>query len=357
MLSFMLLVGCDDTTDDNGATPAPGNETPTPNNEGKDGDATTITKIGLGHVNSIAKSKDFADDVLPFGQVDTIIAAVAFGKNDKIVKVSIDSAQQKITFDKEMKITTDLAKEQVTKVELGDEYGMIAASKIGKNWYEQIAELEKWMIGKTINEISSLKTKQVDESHPSVPDIPELTSLVTITVQDYIAAVEEAYENAVNITEGASTFGLGHNIKISGSKSLADNVTPVAAVDTTMAATAFDNNGKVVGTIIDVMQTKVNFDAEGKVTNRDAILKSKIEIGDEYGLIAASGIKKNWHEQIAELEKWMVGKTVKEIKAMKTVERDSSHPAVPDEPDLTSLVTITVQDYIAAVEEGQENAK
>jgi len=352
----MPLIGCDDTTDDNGATPAPGNETPTPNNEGQDGDAT-ITKIGIGHVNSIAKSKDFADDVLPFGQVDTAIAAVAFGKDDKIVKVSIDAAQQKITFDKEMKITTDLTKEQVTKVELGDEYGMIAASKIGKNWYEQIAELEKWMIGKTINEVSSLKTKQVDESHPAVPDVPELTSLVTISVQDYIAAVEEAYENAVNVTEGATSFGLGHNIKISGSKSLADNVTPVAAVDTTMAATAFDNNGKVVGTIIDVMQTKVNFDADGKVTNRDAILKSKVEIGDEYGLIAASGIKKNWHEQIAELEKWMTGKTVEEIKAMKTVQRDATHPAVPDEADLTSLVTITVQDYIAAVEESQEKAK
>jgi len=53
----------------------------------------------------------------------------------------------------------------------------------------------------------------------------------------------------------------------------------------------------------------------------------------------------------------MVGRTVNEIKAMKTVEKDASHPAVPDEAELTSLVTISVQDYIAAVAEAYANAK
>ncbi len=74
-------------------------------------------------------------------------------------------------------------------------------------------------------------------------------------------------------------------------------------------------------------------------------------------MINASSIKKNWHEQMAELEKWMVGKTVDEIKAMKVKQRDASHPAVPDVPELTSLVTVTVQDYLKAVAEAYENAK
>ena len=81
----------------------------------------------------------------------------------------------------------------------------------------------------------------------------------------------------------------------------------MAQVDTTIAATAFDADGKVVGTIIDNAQMRVNFDAEGKVTNRDAELKTKKELKDGYGMKAASTIGKEWYEQMAELENgWLV---------------------------------------------------
>ena len=50
--------------------------------------------------------------------------------------------------------------------------------------------------GKTVADIKSLKVKQRDASHPAVPDAPELTSTVTVTVGDYIAAVAESYANA-----------------------------------------------------------------------------------------------------------------------------------------------------------------
>jgi len=52
------------------------------------------------------------------------------------------------------------------------------------------------MVGKTVNQVTGLKVKQRDESHPAVPDVPELTSSVTITVHEYLAAIKEAYENA-----------------------------------------------------------------------------------------------------------------------------------------------------------------
>ena len=42
---------------------------------------------------------------------------------------------------------------------------------------------------------------------------------------------------------------------------------------------------------------------------------------------------------------------------MKVVKKDDAHPAVPDEADLKSKVTISVQDYQAAVTEAFENAK
>ncbi|HHU49162.1 MAG TPA: hypothetical protein GXZ37_05540, partial [Clostridiales bacterium] len=61
----------------------------------------------------------------------------------------------------------------------------------GKEWYEQISELEKWMLGKTVDEIKNMKTKD-----NAVPDDPELTSLITISVQDYINVVSESFDNA-----------------------------------------------------------------------------------------------------------------------------------------------------------------
>ena len=328
--------------------------------------AGKIVKLGLGHLTSIGKSKDLAvvddKDVLPLGQVDTVIAAVGFDKDGKVVSVTIDNAQTKVNFDKELKLTSDVKAEYKTKVELGEEYGMIKASKIGKEWYQQIAELEKWMIGKTVAEIKAMKTKKVDDAHPSVPDIAELTSLVTVTVQDYIACVEEAYNNGITLQVPAEKVGLGTDISIAKSKgySLVDGkeTLPLAQVDTVMVAAAFDVNDKVAGTIIDNAQTKINFDKEGKVTSdKKASYKTKVELGAEYGMIKASKIGKEWFEQSAELAKWMVGKTVAEIKAMKTKKVDDAHPSVPDVPELTSLVTVTVQDYIKCVEEAHHKAK
>lgn len=153
-------------------------------------------KTGLGHVVSISKSTDATAEGDGSVQVDTVMAAVSVDSKGKIVSVTIDTAQTAVPFDATGKIKADLTAEQKTKVELGTDYGMIKRSSIGREWYEQIAELEKWMVGKTIDEVKSMKVKKVDDSHPNVPDEPDLTSKVTITVQDYIAAVEEAIKNA-----------------------------------------------------------------------------------------------------------------------------------------------------------------
>jgi hypothetical protein len=360
ILSLVTLAGCSSPgapADQQPEEQLPANEAPPLDGEG-------IVKMGMGHITSIAKSKDLdaANNVMPTGQVDTVIAVVGFDKDDKVVSVTIDTAQTSVAFDDKLQLATDPKAEFKTKVELGDEYGMINASSIKKNWYEQMAELEKWMIGKTVDEIKAMKVKQRDASHPAVPDEPELTSLVTVTVHEYLEAVEEAHENAVNLVAEAAGVGLGHEISIGKSVgySVADGkeTLPAAQVDTVMAAAAFDSEGKVAGVIIDTAQTKVEFSKEGKVTtNKNGEFKTKVELGDEYGMINASSIKKNWYEQMAELEKWMIGKTVDEIKAMKVKQRDASHPAVPDEPELTSLVTVTVHEYLEAVAEAYENAK
>jgi len=317
-----------------------------------------IALIGLGHVISIKSSKDATDTATAVGQVDTVMAAVAFDINGKVVKVSIDNAQTKVNFDKAMKVSSDVSVAPMTKVELKEGYGMAKVSTIKLEWYQQMANFEKWLVGKNINEIKGLKVKTRDASHTAVPDIPELTSLVTITVQDYIAAVEDAWNNAVAVKAGGVKLGLGQNVSIKSSKSATDTVKPVAQVDCVMAATLFDANGKVVETIIDNGQTKVNFDAAGKVTSdKTAEYKTKKEVKEGYGMAKVSTIKLEWYQQMENFEAWMAGKTVAEIGALKVKTRNASHTSVPDVPELTSLVTITVQDYIAAVTEAFANAK
>ncbi|HHX75004.1 MAG TPA: hypothetical protein GX699_08895 [Firmicutes bacterium] len=356
VLCAVLVAGCngnknsDNTDNGNNNNANSGNDTPPAAEE------TGAVKLGLGIVNSIAKSKDYAPaegdnaEVLPVGQVDTVIAAVTFDKDGKIVAVTIDTAQTAVKFDAGLKVTNrdDVLK---TKVEKGEEYGMKRVSSIGKEWDEQIAELEQWMVGKTVAEV---KAMELNEGKVAVAD---LTSKVTITVTDYLAAVEKAWNNAVDI-EPADKLGLGHTISIAKSKDYApaegdkSEVLPTAQVDTVVAATAFTADGKVAGVIIDTAQIVVNFDKDGKVTSdKTAVLKTKVEKGDEYGMKRVSTIEKEWFEQIAELEKWMTGKTVNEITAMAL---DGGKPA---DADLTAKVTVTVTDYLAAVEEAAANAK
>ena len=151
-------------------------------------------KTGLGHNISIEKSADASAEAEGLAQVDTVMAAVTVDSANKILGVVIDTAQTKVNFDATGKITTDKAEEQKTKVELGFDYGMKKAGS-AREWFEQIAELEKWMVGKTIDEVKGMKVKAKDDAHPAVPDVAELTSLVTISVEGYLEAVADAFDN------------------------------------------------------------------------------------------------------------------------------------------------------------------
>lgn len=158
--------------------------------------SSSSLKTGLGHVVSISSSKDATSEAKGAAQVDVTMAAVSVDQQGRIQKVTIDTIQGKVEVDSNGKIVTDKSAEIKSKVEIGDAYGLIQQSGIGRNWHEQIAELEKWMIGKTIDEIQGMKVKKVNDSHTHVPDEPDLTSKVTITVENYIAAVAEAVKNA-----------------------------------------------------------------------------------------------------------------------------------------------------------------
>jgi len=332
-------------------------KTEEPKAEAPKGEAGAIAKVGLGQNISITKSTDATAEKTATAQADVTIAAVGFDADGKVASVTIDVAQTKVAFDKDMKVTSDRAAEVKSKKDLKEDYGMKKASAIGKEWYEQMEAFENWMIGKTADEIAGLKVKQGAEGHDAVPDVPELTSSVTITVESYLAAVEEAWNNAVD-AHGAETVGLGVSTHIDSSKDKTADVKPVAQMDTYMNATALDKDGKIVKTIVDVAQVKVNYDENGKVTSDKTVEpKTKKELKDDYGMKKASAIGKEWFEQMASFEEWMIGKTADEITGLKVKKGAEGHDAVPDIPELTSSVTITVEGYQSVVAEAIANAR
>lgn len=302
--------------------------------------ASKPVKFGLGSVTSIASSKDATDTANAQAQGDTTVVAVVLDKDGKILAVNIDTVQIKVAFDEDMAVVNRDAAIK-TKKELGPEYNMKGQSAIGKEWNEQIASLEEWMIGKTVAEVKAMKRKEAG-GHTDVPDIPELTSSVTITVGEYIAALEKAAANTIEVT-GYSTLGLGITGTIASSKDATDSATATAQADADMVAAAFDKDGKVVGVIMDVVQAKVTYDAEGKVTaDKAAVIKTKKELGDAYNMKGQSPIGKEWFEQIKSLEEWIVGKAASAVTGLKL-----SDKGAPEAPELTSSVTITIDSLIA----------
>lgn len=354
VLITSVVAGCSPAED------GPAEETPNvvePEDTEKDDEDVVsgeIIKLGLGQEISIASSKDGEDDKPATGQADVTMAAVGFDADDKVVSVTIDTVQSKVDVDKEGKVVSDINEEVDSKKVLKEDYNMKGASDIGKEWYEQIEALEEWMIGKTIDEITGMKVKEDEDA--LIPDEEELISSVTVKVGDYIAAVSKAWDNVIEVEDGA-TVGLGSKTVVDGTKDSEDGNPAVVGANTTMTATAFDGDGDVVGSIIDVVQVKIEIE-DGKIlTDTNEEILTKHELKEDYNMKGASEINKEWYEQAEALQEWMIGKSVSEITGMEVTERDETHIAVPDIEELTSSVTITVEDYLEVVQRASEKAK
>lgn len=152
--------------------------------------AKKTDKLGLGVATNIAKSTD-AGEKDGLAQAYSSYTATTFGADGKITSCVIDASQSNVNFSKAGKITSDLKAPLQTKIELGANYGMVKASKIKKEWFEQSEALAKYVTGKTLDEV-----KGIAVSAEGVPTQAELTSSVTIHIGDYQAIIAKAAANA-----------------------------------------------------------------------------------------------------------------------------------------------------------------
>ena len=157
---------------------------------------TAMAATGLGSVTSV-KLTPAAADKAGSVSVNTTMCAVTLDDAGKIVAVQFDVVQPKAAFDATGAASAELNAAPQTKKELKEGYGMVKASSIGKEWFEQAAALEAWCIGKTVEEVCAMKTfDRGDGSHTMVPDEADLKTGCTITVGDYLIALEKAVADA-----------------------------------------------------------------------------------------------------------------------------------------------------------------
>ena len=183
----------------------------------------------------------------------------------------------------------------------------------------------------------------MDESNK--PTDADLVAGVTVEIGSYKEAIAEAAENAK--AEGAGEgdkLGLGIITNMDKSKDAEADAEGQCQAYSTYVAVTTDGDGKITTCVIDSTQGTVKFDAEGKITSDLTVgVKTKRQLGDDYGMKAASGIGKEWFEQAAALEECFVGKTAAEVEGIAVDESDK-----PTDADLLAGVTVSIGGYKTA---------
>ncbi len=342
LLSAVMLVGC------SSSTTATATATPAASAEATTETAAGSVKVGIGSTTGINASDATADKDGSI-QVNTTVAAVAVNADGTIAWVKFDVAQNSGKFDTKGVITSEDTGSYPTKVEKGADYGMAGTSPIKKEWFEQVAALETYSVGKTVDEVINMATVTNDEGK-IIADVEDLKTSCTIGIGDLLSALSAANDNAVEVT-GAATYGMGISTSMSFKDATADKEGSVQS-NVTYDVTAMDADGKIVYTYLDVAQNSGKFDAAGAVTASDAA-KTKKAKGTEYGMAGTSPIKKEWDEQAAAFEAYVVGMTADDVKNIAVTANDEGSNTVND---LTTSCTIGADSFMAAVESAMASA-
>lgn len=166
------------------------------------------------------------------------------------------------------------------------------------------------------------------------------------------APVESKPEEAA--PTAAVKTGLAVFTSVADSASATAEAEGVAKYDITLAAVTVDDNGVIQSCVIDSVPASVNFDTTGTITtDLTADVRSKSEMGADYGMVAWGGAIAEWDEQVAALADFAVGKTVEELKSGAIDETGKA----PEGSDLASSATIYLGGFVSGIEAAVNNAQ
>ena len=292
-------------------------------------------KTGLYIGTSLGDTKSAAADAAGDAAYDVTVVAVTVDANGVITACAIDSVKANVAFDTTGAITSDITAEVKTKNELGADYGMVAWGGAIAEWDAQAAALAAFAVGKTAEE---LRSGAIDETGYA-PEGSDLATSATIYLGGYVAAIEAAVANAKDLgAQAGDTLKLAVIPGLGDSAGASAEKAGTAQLNVDVAAVTFNAEGVISSCYIDSVQAKVNFDATGAVTtDLSAPVKTKNQLGADYGMVAWGGAVAEWDAQAASFAAYVTGKTPAEVAGMALNEKTG-----PADADLATSVTISV---------------
>ena len=203
-------------------------------------------------------------------------AAVVCDTDGKIVLCRLDCAELEARAENG-KVKAYTAEK--TKQELRDEYGMKKNGNALAEWYVQAQNFEKHVIGKTLAEVSNIKSGDA-----------ELSGSCTIDVSDFVKAIGKAMNSDKKVSFTGTdklSAGLAIAASVADSGGNAEFITDIAAVVVL--------DGKTVAAVADAAEAKMNLkDGKGESFEYSG---TKLELGDGYGMKEYGGAEREWYEQ------------------------------------------------------------
>lgn len=130
---------------------------------------------------------------------------------------------------------------------------------------------------------------------------------------------------------------------LSGSLSATEGEAGRARLGCDAAAVTFDGD-TITACRIDSVQADVVFDAMGTVlSDVNAAVKTKTELGEDYGMKRYGGAKYEWYEQAEHFADYVTGKTAAQVAAIAVAE------GKPANADLATSVTISITPFQALI--------
>ena len=305
--------------------------------------ATSALKTGLSVSTSVKDTVSATAEANGAAKYDVTLAAVTVDDNGVIQSCVIDSIPATVEFDTTGAIVTDLTAPVSTKNELGENYGMVAWGGAIAEWDAQVKAVADYAVGKTVEE---LKNGDIDMTTGKAKDGTDLQSSATIYLAGYVYAIEAAVNNAQHLGAQSGDELVLATMPSVGSSTPADAENAGNAQLDADIAVLTRKDGVITSCYIDSLQAKIAFDATGAVTtDLTAPVKTKNELGADYGMVAWAGAIAEWNEQAASFAQYITGKTAADVAGIAIT--DTTKPA--DGSDLASSVTIAIGGFQALI--------
>ena len=350
MLLTLTACGAETPAAEPTAEPAEATDAPAEATEAPAEAAEAEYKLGMG----VSVSLDSSDTNL--AQVDATVATVVTDSEGKIVLCRIDCAQNK------MDVTggqVDAAATFTTKRDLKYDYNMVKYSNATLEWFEQVENLEKWVVGKTAEDIKNIETK-INEEGYSVAVDEELYASCSISLEAFQDAIVKACNDekgSTFTTADAFTLGVSAISNAAESVSAADSDDGNAMVKmyTEFGAAAVGSDGKILAALTDAIQPKITVSADGEILNKD-FTATKRELGDDYNMVKYGNAIAEWDAQAKAFADYTVGKTADEVMGLETATNAEGYQVSTDETLLASC-TMAINGMQAAIATAVNNAR